>query len=87
VVRAVYQGRVAYAQWQPHLGLLLMIDHGDGYKSIYGHNGALLRGVGEWVGAGDAIAEVGNTGGQAEPALYFGIVRGVEAEDPDAWLK
>jgi len=87
VVRAIYHGRVVVSQWSPHMGLLVILDHGDGYLSLYGHNGALLRAVGEMVRAGDPIAEVGNTGGQAEPALYFGILHDAEPENPEAWLK
>lgn len=86
-VRAVYQGHVRYADWVTHMGLTLFIDHGDGYLSVYGHNRALTREVGEWVQAGDVIAEVGNSGGQAETALYFSILRDGEPQDPEDWLR
>ncbi|MEE9571042.1 MAG: peptidoglycan DD-metalloendopeptidase family protein, partial [Gammaproteobacteria bacterium] len=72
-VRAVHYGRVAYADWLPGLGLLIIVDHGDGYMSLYGHNEALLRGSGAWVAPGEVIAFVGDSGGQAQTALYFEI--------------
>lgn len=85
-VRAPYHGHVAVAQWTAHMGMLLIIDHGDGYLSLYGHNRVLLRSVGDWVRAGDAIAEVGDTGGQVGPALYFGIRKDAEPVDPALWV-
>lgn len=85
-VRAVYHGRVAYADWLPQLGLLLIIDHGDGYMSLYGHNDTLLRQAGDWVRPGDAIAEVGASGGRSEPSLYFEIRKDARPLDPAAWV-
>jgi septal ring factor EnvC (AmiA/AmiB activator) len=85
-VRAVYNGRVAYADWLPGLGLLVIIDHGGGYMSLYGHNEALLKEAGDWVQPGDTIAQVGDTGGQARPALYFEIRYKGEPLDPHAWV-
>ncbi len=70
-VRAVAHGRVVFADWLRGFGLLMIIDHGDGYMSLYGHNDALYRAVGDWVEAGDEIAVVGDSGGLARPALYF----------------
>lgn len=84
-VRAVYDGRVVYADWLRGFGMLLVIDHGDGYISLYGHNEALLKEVGEWVGAGEVIALSGNSGGRDEPVLYFAIRRNGEPLDPAAW--
>jgi septal ring factor EnvC (AmiA/AmiB activator) len=86
-VRAIYHGRVLFANWSSHMGLLVIIDHGDGYWSLYGHNGALTRDVNDWVQAGDVIAEVGNTGGRAEPALYFSILEDGEPVDPADWVR
>jgi septal ring factor EnvC (AmiA/AmiB activator) len=86
-VQAVYQGQVAVAQWHSHMGLLVIIDHGDGYMSLYGHNRAVLRQSGDRVRAGDVIAEVGNTGGRADPALFFSIVHEAAAQDPEDWLR
>jgi septal ring factor EnvC (AmiA/AmiB activator) len=85
-VRAVYHGRVAYADWLPGLGLLVVVDHGDGYLSLYGHNESLLKSAGDWVAPGDALATVGQSGGQAVPALYFEIRKGREPVDPGDWV-
>ena len=72
-VHAVHGGRVVFADWLRGSGLLLILDHGDGYLSLYGHNQSLLREVGSWVQPGDAIATVGSSGGLSESALYFSI--------------
>jgi len=85
-VRAVYHGRVAYADWLPGLGLLVVVDHGDGYLSLYGHNESLLKSAGDWVAPGDVLATVGQSGGQATPALYFEIREGREPVDPGDWV-
>jgi septal ring factor EnvC (AmiA/AmiB activator) len=84
-VRAVWDGRVVYADWLRGFGLLLAIDHGDGYLSFYGHNEALLKEVGEWVGAGEPVALSGRSGGRAAPVLYFAIRRQGEPLDPALW--
>ncbi|MDX1561738.1 MAG: peptidoglycan DD-metalloendopeptidase family protein [Gammaproteobacteria bacterium] len=87
VVRSVYHGRVAFADWLPLMGLMIIVDHGEGYMSLYGHNGALLRDVGDWVAPGEAIAEVGDSGGQAAPALYFEIRHDGDPVDPGDWIR
>lgn len=84
-VRAVAYGRVAYAGWLPYYGLVLMVDHGDGYLTVYGHNEALYKQVGDWVQAGDEIATVGTSGGQPKPLLYFQIRHGDHSLDPERW--
>jgi septal ring factor EnvC (AmiA/AmiB activator) len=86
-VRAIYHGRVVYADWLSGLGLLTIIDHGDGYLSLYGHNERLYKEVGERVTAGDTIATLGDTGGRANPALYFEIRKGGRPIDPRPWFK
>ncbi|MEO8062580.1 MAG: peptidoglycan DD-metalloendopeptidase family protein [Pseudomonadota bacterium] len=86
-VRAVYHGRVVYADWLSGLGLLTIIDHGEGYLSLYGHNERLYKEVGERVTAGDTIATLGDTGGRANPALYFEIRKGGRPIDPRPWFK
>jgi murein hydrolase activator len=86
-VRAVYQGRVIYADWLPGLGLLTIVDHGDGYMSLYGHNERLYKAVGEKVTAGDAIASAGDSGGSSRPVLYFEIRKGGKPVDPRPWFK
>jgi septal ring factor EnvC (AmiA/AmiB activator) len=86
-VRAVSAGRVVYADWLPGLGLLLIIDHGDGYLSLYGHNDRLLRAAGDSVSTGETVAEAGDTGGRAEPELYFELRRGGRPVDPRPWFR
>ncbi len=84
-VRAVARGRVAYADWLRGYGLLLILDHGDGYMSLYGYNQSLLREVGEWVEAGDVLATVGKSGGQQDNALYFEIRHKGKPANPARW--
>ncbi|HYN79024.1 MAG TPA: peptidoglycan DD-metalloendopeptidase family protein [Lamprocystis sp. (in: g-proteobacteria)] len=84
-VRAVYDGRVIYADWMLGFGLLLVIDHGDGFMSFYGHHQALLKEVGEWVTAAEVIGLSGNSGGRDEPVLYFAIRHNGEPMDPAQW--
>ncbi|EZQ19482.1 peptidoglycan DD-metalloendopeptidase family protein [Halopseudomonas sp. SMJS2] len=84
-VHAVHGGRVVFADWLRGSGLLLILDHGNGYLSLYGHNQSLLRDVGSWVQPGEAIATVGNSGGLGEAALYFSIRHRGQALDPAAW--
>lgn len=86
-VRAVHYGRVVFADWLNGMGLLLVLDHGDGYMTLYGHNQDLVRDVGEWVGPGDLLAHVGDTGGQSEPGLYFEIRKDGEPVNPRRWMK
>ncbi len=86
-VRAPYAGRVAYSDWLPGLGLLLIIDHGGGYMTLYGHNEQLFKSVGESVKAGDVIGTVGDSGGQAQPELYVEVRRGRTPEDPRRWFR
>ena len=86
-VKAIHPGRVVYADWLAGLGRLLIIDHGDGYLSLYGHNENLYRAVGDRVAAGDTVASVGDTGGRGEPALYFEIRKGARPVDPAIWFR
>lgn len=85
-VRAPYPGRVVYADWLPGLGLLIVLDHGGNYMSLYGHNEQLYRRVGDRVEAGDVIGAVGDAAGVGQPALYLEIRRGRDAIDPLPWL-
>ena len=85
-VRAVHHGRVVYADWLPGLGLLVILDHGAGYMSLYGHNEAILTESGDWVASGEAIGRVGNSGGQRQSALYFEIREHGEPVDPRPWM-
>jgi septal ring factor EnvC (AmiA/AmiB activator) len=86
LVRAVHHGRIAYADWLPGVGLLVIVDHGDGYMSLYGHNETILKESGDWVVSGEAIAQVGDSGGQARQALYFEIRHDGAPTDPSLWL-
>lgn len=86
-VRAIHHGRVVYADWLRGLGLLLILDHGDGYMSLYGHNQSLLREVGEWVKAGTPVSTVGTSGGLQSPALYFEIRQQGKPVDPVNWCR
>jgi septal ring factor EnvC (AmiA/AmiB activator) len=85
-VHAVRAGRVAYADWLKGYGLLLIIDHGSGWMTLYAFNDALLKNAGDEVQAGEAIATVGSSGGQGRPALYFELRKDGQPADPAAWL-
>ena len=86
-VHSIYHGRVVYADWLAGLGLLVIVDHGGGYMSLYGHNDSIYRKVGERVDAGDEIAAVGDSGGRPRPELYFEIRRGGQPVDPRPWFR
>lgn len=86
-VRAVAAGRVVFAQWFRNLGLLMIIDHGKGYMTLYAHNQILYKKTGEWLKAGEVIASVGNSGGRKVPALYFEIRYQGTPVDPAKWLR
>lgn len=85
-VRAVYPGRVVFADYLKGYGLLVILDHGQQTLSLYGRNQAILRRVGDWVDAGDPIAEVGDSGGYGSPALYFELRRNGATNNPMTWL-
>ncbi len=86
-VKAVHHGRVVFADWLRGYGLVLIIDHGGGYLSLYGHNDSLLREPGEWVGTGETLALAGNSGGSTETGLYFAIRYKGRSTDPITWLQ
>lgn len=85
-VRSIYHGQVVFSDWLPGYGLLIIVDHGEEYMSLYGHNEALLKESGDWVAPGEAIAQVGDSGGQSQTALYFEIRRGGDPVDPQPWM-
>ena len=85
-VRAPYYGRVVYADWLPGLGLLVVLDHGGGYMSLYGYNEQVYRRVGDRVQPGDVLAAVGDASGVGKPGLYFEIRKGRSALNPADWL-
>ncbi|WP_238382891.1 murein hydrolase activator EnvC family protein [Cognatilysobacter segetis] len=86
-VRAVADGTVVYAEWMTGYGQLLIVDHGNGYMSLYAHNDALLKDAGTQVRRGDPVATVGTSGGQGRPSLYFELRRGGTPVDPGVWLR
>ena len=86
-VRAVADGNVVFAEWMTGYGLILIVDHGNGYLSLYAHNESLLKDVGAQVKRGDAVARVGNSGGLEQPALYFELRRNGQPVDPGSWLR
>lgn len=85
-VRSPFYGRVVYADWLPGLGLLIVLDHGGGYMTLYGHNEQLYRRVGDRVAPGDPLAAVGDAAGFGRSGLYLEIRKGRETIDPSAWL-
>jgi septal ring factor EnvC (AmiA/AmiB activator) len=85
-VRAVYHGRVVFADWLDGLGLLVIVDHGEGYLTLYGYNETTLKSAGDWVAPGDVIATVGDSGGQPRTSLYFEIREGTKPVDPRSWF-
>ncbi|OOZ39644.1 hypothetical protein BOW53_10805 [Solemya pervernicosa gill symbiont] len=86
-VNSISQGRVAYADWLRGFGLLIIIDHGGGYMSLYGHNRSLFKEAGDWVETGDSIASVGDSGGQDRPGLYFEIRHKGKPINPVRWCR
>ena len=86
-VNAIHHGRVVYADWLRGSGLLLIIDHGDGYMSLYAHNDSLLLEVGEWVTAGSPVSTVGNSAGMEQTAVYFEVRHNGKPTNPANWCK
>ncbi len=86
-VHAASHGRVVFADWMRGFGLLLIVDHGDGFLSLYGYNETLLKDVGDWVSANEIIASSGATGGQKAAGAYFELRAQGKPVDPRGWLK
>lgn len=86
-VHSIYPGRVVFANWLPGYGLMMILDHGNGYMSLYGHNRSLYKNTGDTVRAGDMIARVGNTGGSEHSGLYFEIRFNGRPVDPQIWCR
>ena len=86
-VHAVHGGRVVFADWLRGAGLLVILDHGNGYLSLYGHNQSLLKSAGDIVKAGEAISTVGDSGGQDSAGLYFAIRQQGRPTDPSQWCR
>lgn len=86
-VISIHNGRVVFADWLRGAGLLIIVDHGGGYLSLYAHNQSLLRSEGDWVKGGEAVATVGNSGGQRQAGLYFEIRYKGRPTDPRSWCQ
>ena len=86
-VRSIHFGRVVYADWLRGQGLLTIIDHGNGWMSLYGRNESLLKQTGDWVAPGEEIARVGSSGGATDPALYFEIRSDGTPVNPAKWIR
>lgn len=84
-VKTVASGRVVFADWMRGFGNLIIVDHGSGYMSLYGNNQSVLKSVGEEVTAGDAIASIGNSGGNESNGVYYELRRNSEPFDPLSW--
>lgn len=85
-VKAVHGGRVVFADWLRGFGFMLILDHGDGYMSLYGHNQTLLKQTGDWVQGGETLALAGSSGGQNRSGLYFAIRQQGKPQDPIGWV-
>lgn len=86
-VRSIHHGRVVFSDYLRGHGLLIIIDHGAGYLSLYAHNESLFKSLGDWVSAGEIISKVGNTGGQKIAGLYFELRYNGKPQNPSRWLK
>ncbi len=86
-VRAISRGRIAFADWLRGMGNLIIIDHGNSYLSLYGHNESLFKSAGEWVESGDIISSIGNSGGQAQTGLYLEIRKKGKPQNPTQWFR
>lgn len=84
-VRAIHPGRVVFSDWLRGYGLITIVDHGDRYLSLYGHNQSLLRDVGDWVAIGDVLALAGDSGGREKTGIYFELRHDGKPVNPDRW--
>ena len=81
------QAKVVFSRWLKGFGLLVIINHGQGYMTLYGRNNSLYQKAGDWVNAGDVIATVGQSGGFSEPSLYFAIRHNSQPQNPEKWCR
>lgn len=84
-VRAISHGRVVFSDWLQGFGFITILDHGNGYMTLYGHNESLFKAAGDWVESGEVIATVGDSGGHSKPALYFEIRERGKPVNPSRW--
>lgn len=85
-VTSVFRGQVVFSDWLRGFGLITIVDHGDGYMTLYGHADTLLKKPGDWVEGGEALARAGNSGGGYEPGIYFELRHKGTIENPASWL-
>jgi len=86
-VKAVYHGKVVFSDWLRGFGLMLILDHGDGYMTLYGHNQSLSKQVGELVSTNEVVAVLGDSGGQTDPGVYFAMRHNGVPVNPAKWFK
>ncbi len=86
-VRSIADGRIVYADWLRGFGLVIVVDHGENYMSLYGHNQALLRTVGEKVKKDEEIALMGQSGSRDKASLYFEIRHQGKPQNPSHWIR
>jgi len=84
-IQVINHGRVAFSDWLQGYGFITIVDHGDGYMSLYGHSESLFKQTGDWVGAGEVIATAGDSGGQPQSGVYFEIRSRGKPVDPSKW--
>ena len=85
-VTAVFQGKVIFSDWLRGFGLIAIVDHGDGYMTLYGHADSLTKSAGDWVEGGEVLARAGNSGGGYEPGIYFELRHKGAVKNPKQWL-
>ena len=85
-VTAVFQGKVIFSDWLQGFGLIAIVDHGDGYMTLYGHADSLSKSAGDWVEGGEVVARAGNSGGGYEPGIYFELRHKGAVQNPKQWL-
>lgn len=86
-VRSVWRGRVIFTGWLNGYGMMIILDHGEGYMSLYAHNQSVIKEVGDWTEANEVIATVGDSGGQKHSGLYFEIRHNGKPDNPVRWCQ
>lgn len=84
-IKVISHGRVAFSDWLQGYGFITIIDHGDGFMSLYGHSESLFKQTGDWVSAGEVIATTGDSGGQPQSGVYFEIRSRGKPVNPSSW--
>ena len=86
-VRAVHAGTVVFSDWLRGYGMMVIIEHDNGFMSLYGYNQRLMKAVGDQVDAGEMISLSGSSGGQQQASLYFAIRKGADSMNPAKWCR